>query len=111
MKWKCRQSSQGKHPADKVFQYPPPKTATKKHHLQRKALLDFESSPSWVRTLTDHTYVLPAECVADLRAHGTVDFNHGRTIHQVQSLAESRLAKQIMEKNDQFQCKSIFLSF
>jgi hypothetical protein len=64
-----------------------------------------------VRTSNDHAYVLPSECVADLLAHGNVDFNHGRTIHQVQSLAKSRLAKQIIEKNDQFQCKSIFLSF
>jgi hypothetical protein len=64
-----------------------------------------------VRTMDDHAYVLPSECIADLLAHGTIDFNHGRTIHQVQSLAECRLAKQIIEKNNQFQCKSVFLSF
>jgi hypothetical protein len=64
-----------------------------------------------VRTMDVHAYVLPSECIADLLAHGTLDFNHGRTIHQVQSLAESRLAKQIIEKNNQFQCKSVFLSF
>jgi hypothetical protein len=64
-----------------------------------------------VKTLNDHAYVLPSECVADLLAHGTADFNHGRTIHEVQSLAESRLAKEISGKNDQFQCKSIFMSF
>ena len=63
-----------------------------------------------VRTMDDHAYVLPSECIADLLAHGTIDFNHGRTIHQVQSLAESRLARQIIEKNDHFQCKSVFLS-
>jgi hypothetical protein len=64
-----------------------------------------------VKTMDDHAYVLPSECIADLLAHGTIDFNHGRTIHQVQSLAESTLAKQIIEKNNQFQCKSVFLSF
>ena len=64
-----------------------------------------------VKTLDDHAYVLPSECIANLLAHGTMDFNHGRTIQQVQSLAESRLAGQIIEKNNQFQCKSIFLSF
>ena len=64
-----------------------------------------------VRTLDDHAYVLPSECIADLLAHGTIDFNHGRTLHQVQSLAESRLGKQIILKNNQFQCKTIFLSF
>jgi hypothetical protein len=64
-----------------------------------------------VRTMDDHAYVLPSECIADLLAHGTLDFNHGRTIHQVQSLAECRLGKQIIEKNNHFQCKSVFLSF
>ena len=60
--------------------------------------------------MDDHAYVLPSECIADLLAHGTIDFNHGSTIHQVQSLAESRLARQIIQKNDHFQCKSVFLS-
>ena len=64
-----------------------------------------------VRTMDDHAYVLPSECIADLLAHGTIDFNHGHSIHQVQSLAQCRLAKQIIEKNNHSQCKSVFLSF
>jgi hypothetical protein len=101
----------GKAPSQQSIPVPTTKQQLRSIICKGKRSLILNLPHPEVRTLNDHAYVLPSECVADLLAHGTVDFNHGRTIHQVESLAESRLAKEIIEKNDQFQCKSIFLSF
>jgi len=101
----------GKAPSRQSIPVPTTKQQLRSIICKGKRCLILNLPHPEVRTLNDHAYILPSECVADLLAHGTIDFNHGRTIHQVQSLAESRVAKQIIEKNDQFQCKSIFLSF
>ena len=63
-----------------------------------------------IKTEGDHAYLLPSECVADLMAHGVLDTDPGETLHQVQSLAECKIAKAITAKNEELGYKSIFLS-
>ncbi len=57
----------------------------------------------------DHAYVLPSECVADLLAHDYQTQGTKPTLHPVQSLVESKLAKEITARNNQFDCLSVFL--
>ena len=44
-----------------------------------------------VRTVADHTYLLPSECVADLMAHGNIDLEPKKSINSIQALPQSRL--------------------
>ena len=56
----------------------------------------------------NHSYILPSECIADLAAHGKLDFKAKRTV--VQSLGESYLATKLQKEDSKSNTKSVFLS-
>lgn len=60
--------------------------------------------------LSDHAFVLPSECIADIMAHGFLDCTPPPKIDQVETMAKSTVAKKIICTNEKRGLKSIFLS-
>ena len=59
-----------------------------------------------VRMVTDHGYILPSECVADLMPHGNFDLEPKKSINEMQTIPHSPLCKH-HEAEDGEECRSI----
>jgi hypothetical protein len=64
-----------------------------------------------VYTESNHSYILPSECVADLMAHGIIDVDStADKLSPVESLACCPLARAITEENNHHGIKTIIVS-
>ena len=93
-----------------IFKLDIPTTKEKMRHFYIKgkdSLFNNLPHPNF-ENISGHACCKPSECLADIMAHGRLDFRCNKK--SVQSLGESPTAIELQIADNEFDCKSVFLS-
>ena len=93
-----------------IFKLDIPTTKEKMRHFYIKgkdSLFNNLPHPNF-ENISGHACCKPSECLADIMAHGRLDFRCNKK--SVQSLGESPTAIELQIADNEFGCKSVFLS-